>query len=62
LAVFEVSRVEGAESKTIALWIVASVETDCHKAKCGVECVELGFKLRTNFVVLVCPSNIVPLV
>jgi len=44
LAVFEVSRVEGAESKRVALMIVASVETDCHKARCAVECVELGFK------------------
>lgn len=49
MAVFEVSRVEGAESKRVALMFVASVETDRHKARCVVECVGLGFKLGTNF-------------
>jgi hypothetical protein len=42
--------------------IVASVETDRHKARCAIECVGLGFKLGANFVVLVCPSNIILLV
>jgi len=49
LAVFEVSKVEGAESKRVALMIIASVETDRHKARCAVERVGLGLKLGTNF-------------
>jgi len=49
LAVFEVSKVAGAERKGVALMFVASVETDRHKARCAVECVGLSFKLETNF-------------
>jgi hypothetical protein len=40
---------DGAESKRVALMIVASVETDRHKARRAVECVGLGLKLGTNF-------------
>jgi hypothetical protein len=49
LAVFEVLRVEGAESKRVAVVIVVSFETGCHKASCTVECLGLGFKLGSNF-------------
>jgi len=49
LTVFEVSKVEGAESKSVVLMIVARVETDCHQARCAVEFAGLGFKLGTNF-------------
>ena len=49
MAVFEVSKVEGTESKRVALMFEASVETDCHKARCAVECVGLSFKSGNSF-------------
>jgi hypothetical protein len=49
LALFEVSRVGRAESKRVALMIIAIIETDHHKARAAVEWVGLRFKLRIDF-------------